>query len=90
METAILKSAEILKSIKPLDIEEFDSNMNLNLYSHIKHLLKTKYAMNDNEKFDDLFEDISLHLKENGYYIKDDDDLSSDYIQKLLKEPEII
>ena len=51
METAILKSAEILKSIKPLDSEDFDSNMNRNLYSHIKELLKTKYAMNDNETF---------------------------------------
>ena len=82
METAILKSAEILKSIKPLDEEEFDSDMNKNLYTHIKYLLKTKYAMNDNEKFDDLFEDISLRLKTYGYYLKDDDDLSSDYIQK--------
>ena len=90
METAILKSAEILKSIKPLDEEEFDSDMNKNLYTHIKYLLKTKYAMNDNEKFDDLFEDISLRLKTYGYYLKDDDDLSSDYIQKLLKEPQII
>ena len=90
METAILKSAEILKSIKPLEEEEFDSDMNKNLYTHIKYLLKTKYAMNDNEKFDDLFEDISLRLKTYGYYLKDDDDLSSDYIQKLLKEPQII
>ena len=90
METAILKSAEILKSIKPLEEEEVDSDMNKNLYTHIKYLLKTKYAMNDNEKFDDLFEDISLRLKAYGYYLKDDDDLSSDYIQKLLKEPQII
>jgi hypothetical protein len=90
METAILKSAEILKSIKPLEEEEVDSDMNKNLYAHIKYLLKTKYAMNDNEKFDDLFEDISLRLKAYGYYLKDDDDLSSDYIQKLLKEPQII
>ena len=90
METAILKSAEILKSIKPLESEEeIDSDMDKNLYSHIKYLLKTKYAMNDNEKFDDLFEDISLRLKTNGYYLKDDDDLSSDYIQKILKEPQI-
>ena len=90
METAILKSAEILKSIKPLDIEEYDSDMHKDLYTHIKYLLKTKNAMNDNEKFDDLFEDISLRLKENGYYLKDDDDLSSDYIQKILKEPQVI
>jgi hypothetical protein len=90
METDLLKSAEILKSIKPLETKEFDSNMHLNLYAHIKQLLKTKYAMNDNEKFDDLFEDISVRLKENGYYLKADDDLSSDYIQKLLKDPQIV
>ena len=90
METSLLKSSQILKSIKPSEIEELDSDMNRNLYSHIKYLLQTKYAMKDNEKFDDLFEDISLRLKVNGYYLKNDDDLSSDYIQKLLKEPEIV
>ena len=90
METDIIKSSEILKSIKPLDFDEFDSDMNRNLYTHIKDLLKTKYAMNDNEKFNDLFEDISVRLKSLGYYLKDDDDLSSDYIQKLLKEPQIV
>ena len=90
METDIIKSSEILKSIKPLDFDEFDSDMNQNLYTHIKDLLKTKYAMNDNEKFNDLFEDISVRLKSLGYYLKDDDDLSSDYIQKLLKEPQIV
>ena len=90
METVILKSAEILKSIKPLDIDEFDSNMKRNLYTHIKKLLETKYTMNDNEKFDDLFEDISLHLKGNGFYLKGDDDLSSDYNQKLLNQKEIV
>ena len=90
METDIIKSSEILKSIKPLDFDEFDPDMNQNLYTHIKDLLKTKYAMNDNEKFNDLFEDISVRLKSLGYYLKDDDDLSSDYIQKLLKEPQIV
>ena len=90
METAILRSAEILKSITPSEKEEFDSNMNQNLYTHIKELLKTKNALNDNEKFDDLFEDISLRIKKLGYYLKDDDDLSSDYIQKLLKEPQVV
>ena len=90
METDIIKSSEILKSIKPLDFDEFEPDMNQNLYIHIKDLLKTKYAMNDNEKFNDLFEDISVRLKSLGYYLKDDDDLSSDYIQKLLKEPQIV
>ena len=90
METALLKSAQILKSITPSEKDEFDSDMNQNLYTHIKDLLKTKYAMNDVEKFNDLFEDISLRLKTSGRYLKDDDDLSSDYIQKLLKEPQIV
>ena len=90
METSLVKSSEILKSIKPSEIEEFDSDMNKNLYYHIKNLLQTKYAMKDNEKFDDLFEDISLRLKVQGYYLKNDDDLSSDYIQKLLNEPNLV
>ena len=90
METSLVKSSEILKSIKPSEIEEYDSDMNKNLYYHIKNLLQTKYAMKDNEKFDDLFEDISLRLKVQGYYLKNDDDLSSDYIQKLLNEPNLI
>ena len=90
METDIIKSSEILKSIKPSDVDGFDSDMNQNLYTHIKELLKTKCAMNDNEKFNDLFEDISVRLKQLGYYLKDDDDLSSDYIQKILKEPQLV
>ena len=90
METTILKSSEILKSIKPSELNELDSDEKKNLYSHIKELLRTKCAMNDNEKFDDLFEDISFRIKANGHYLKNDDDLSSDYIQKLLKEPKII
>ena len=59
METALLKSVEALKSIVPENTEEEDADMQRNLYTHIKNLLKTKYALNDNEKFDDLLEDIS-------------------------------
>lgn len=36
METALLKSAQILKSITPSEKDEFDSDMNQNLYTHIK------------------------------------------------------
>ena len=90
METALLKSEEILKSITPSKLEEEDADMNRNLYTHIKNLLKTKYTLNDDEKFDDLLEDISIHIKTLGYYLKDENDLSSDYIQKILSSPELI
>ena len=90
METAILNSEQILKSIKPSPTGHYDADMNQNLYTHVKNLLKTKYQMNDNEKFDDLFEDISLRLKTLGYYLKDDNDLSSDYIQKILNDRELV
>ena len=89
METAALNSSEILKTIKPSNSEEEeeeDSDMHRNLYTHIKNLLKTKYLLNDNEKFDDLLEDISLHIKKLGYYLKPENDLSSEYIQKILND----
>jgi hypothetical protein len=90
METALIKSIETLKSIHPENEEEEDADMNRNLYTHIKNLLQTKYALNDNEKFDDLLEDISLRIKTYGYYLKDENDLSSDYIQKILADKELI
>ena len=90
METDIIKSSEILKSIKPKGADDCGSKLCQNLYTPIKDLLKTKYAMNDIEKFNDLFEDISIRIKELGYYLKDDDDLSSDYIQKILKQPDLV
>ena len=92
METDIIKSSEILKSIKPSNFEEEeeqDADMHKNLYTHIKNLLKTKYLLNDNEKFDDLLEDISLHIKNQGYYLKPENDLSSEYIQKILNDPNL-
>ena len=64
--------------------------MHKNLYTHIKNLLKTKYLLNDNDKFNDLLEDISIRIKASGYYLKDEDDLSSEYIQKILNDTEII
>lgn len=96
MKTEILNSAEILKEIRPTiptkneQEEEIEQDPEINLYSHLKELLRTKIAMNDDEKFNDLFEDISVRIKKNGYYLKNDDDLSSDYIQKLLKDPSIV
>ena len=90
METALIKSVETLKEIRPENTEEEDADMHRNLYTHIKNLLKTKIALNDNDKFDDLLEDISLRIKTLGYYLKDDNDLSSDYIQKILANSELI
>ena len=90
METAMLNSEEILKSIKPRGLDDPVADMHKNLYTHIKNLLKTKYLLNDNDKFNDLLEDISIRIKTLGYYLKDEDDLSSEYIQKILNDTEII
>ena len=42
------------------------------LYEHLQKLYETKLEMNDDYKFLDLFEDISLRLKTEGKYLKED------------------
>ena len=85
METEISNSEKILKSIVPQNTNEKDDKPNL--YDHLKQLLKTKYLINDDEKFDDLFEDISIRIKDKGYYILDEDNSTKEYITKILNSP---
>ena len=42
-----------------------------NLLSHLNKLYRIKKEMNDDNKFDDLFEDISLRVKKGGEYEKE-------------------
>lgn len=45
-------------------------NGKVNLMEHLNKIYATKRALNDDAKFDDLFEDISLRIKQNGTYAK--------------------
>jgi len=47
-------------------------NGNLNLFEHLQKLYETKIEMKDDNKFLDLFEDISFRLKREGKYLKED------------------
>src|SRR4051812_10828999 len=45
---------------------------NYTLYHHLQKLYQVKLEMKDDDKFLDLFEDISLRLKKEGKYILED------------------
>lgn len=45
------------------------SDNNMNLYEHFEKLLLTKMEINDDKKFLDLLEDISIRIKKTGHYI---------------------
>lgn len=51
------------------DIKNEDNTYNL--YDHLQKLFDVKMLLQDDEKFLDLFEDISYRIKNNGYYIED-------------------
>lgn len=61
METANIQEnlLELLSNIKSKDGEK-------NIYDHLTKLFETQMEMNDDKKFLDLFEDISLKLKSTG------------------------
>jgi hypothetical protein len=53
------KLAKILSNIKSKDGEK-------NLFQHLNKMYEIKKLINDDIKFNDLFEDISLRIKEQG------------------------
>ena len=57
------KLAKILSNIKSKDGEK-------NLFQHLNKMYEIKKLMNDDIKYNDLFEDISLIIKEKGSYIQ--------------------
>ena len=55
------KLIKLLESIK-------SRNGKTNLFEHLEKLYEIKKELNDDEKYSDLFEDISVRLKKQGYY----------------------
>ena len=55
------KLIKLLESIK-------SRNGKINLFEHLEKLYEIKKELNDDEKYSDLFEDISVRLKKQGYY----------------------
>lgn len=55
------KLADILDNIK-------SSDQTCSLLSHLNKMFEVKAQMNDDTKFNDLFEDISIRIKKNGTY----------------------
>ena len=46
-------------------------NGDTNLFEHLNKMYEIKKQMNDDEKYSDLFEDISIRIKKEGNYGKD-------------------
>ena len=46
-------------------------NGSTNLFEHLNKMYQVKKEMNDDLKYSDLFEDISIRIKKDGEYIKD-------------------
>ena len=59
--------SEIFNLLK--DIKNPDKTQNL--YDHLQKLFDTKLLMKDEDKFLDLFEDISMRIKKDGNYFKE-------------------
>ena len=72
---------KLLTSIKSKD------NKDLNLYEHLQKLYETKIKLNDDMKFIDLIEDISIRIKKQGEYIVEEDFSQSlfNYLEEFNK-----
>lgn len=68
METEIIfkEISELLGDIKA---SEGDGN----LLDHLSKMFGVKLLLNDDKKYVDLFEDISIRLKKNGKYLNDEE-----------------
>ena len=60
------KLSQILSNIKSRD-------ETTNLMEHLNKMYSTKKLMNDDVKYNDLFEDISIRIKKKGEYMTDED-----------------
>jgi radial spoke head protein 4A len=72
---------QLLSSIKSQKCPE------ANLYEHFEKLFKTKMEMNDDAKFIDFLEDISIRIKKTGHYIdkKDCEESLHTYLNDFCK-----
>ena len=82
---------ELLKSIKPNPNYKSlkPKSLNANLYDHIKQMYLTQLTLNDDCKYDDLFEDISIRIKKDGTYFPNND-ITDEQIDKILNDPQLI
>lgn len=68
---------EALASIKSQD-------GSTNLLAHLQEMNRVKIELNDDCKYNDLFEDISIRLKSNGYYLNEKAHIEA--LQKYLED----
>ena len=82
---------ELLKSIKPNPNYKSlkPKSLKANLYDHIKQMYLTQLTLNDDCKYDDLFEDISIRIKKDGTYFPNND-ITDEQIDKILNDPQLI
>ena len=85
-----LNVVQLLKSIKPNpDYKKLKPiSLDTNLYDHIKKMYLTQLTINDDCKYNDLFEDISIRIKKDGTYFPNND-ISDEQIDKILKDPKL-
>lgn len=58
---------------------------NYSLYDHLQKLFDTKLEMQNDEKFLDLFEDISYRIRSQGYYKEDEKKNMKKYLEHFVK-----
>ena len=69
----------LLKNIK-------SRNGSTNLYEHLGKMYQVKKEMNDDIKYSDLFEDISLRIKHSGKYDKNSSNIPKSIPSQKIKE----
>ena len=74
---------EVIKLLKTITSEDKSKN----LYDHLQQIFDTKLVLQDDEKFLDLFEDISYRIRKQGCYISenDKDEKIKNYLQHFVK-----
>lgn len=83
METAKIQS-ELFNLLSEIKTKE---NKEKNMYNHLLKLYEVQMEMNDNNKFLDLFEDISLKLKNiKGKYFEEEKEKALDSLFTYLEE----
>ncbi len=76
------ESRETMKLLSSINLKEDNSK---NLLEHLKLLYETRIEMQDDRRFLDFFEEISLRLKLDGHYLKQDQ-VNKDTILNYLTE----
>ena len=67
-----METEDKFKEIASLLSEIKSQDGTKSLLEHLELMLNTKLELNDDIKYNDLFEDISIRIKQNGSYLKDE------------------